>query len=815
MRTFPLALQLLRRDWRSGELATLVFALLIAVSSVCAIALVTDRLTQGMVRESAELIGGDLVIRSTREQDPAWLAMGEQLGMTSARVYSFDSVVFFGDELLLSGIKAVSDTYPLIGKLKVSDSRDGESREVDGGPAPGQAWVDPRVLDRLGASVGDQVFFGSTTLRIDKILNYEPDQGNSLFQLAPRVLINAADLGPAEVLGPGSRIRYRQQFEGANAAALKAELEPLLSVGHELIEPTSRESRASEALVRAIQYIKLSTLLAIVLAAIAIALAARRYSERHYDVSAMLRCLGAQHRDIVRLYVYQLLILTGLAVVVGTVIGWFAHGAVLAVIKPLLPITLPQAGFQPLLIAASTGLLLVIGFALPPVLRLADSSPLRVFRRDLAPIPLSGWLVYGLAAATQVLLLWLLFGDVRDIILILLGAVAGLFVTGCLVYAGLGRLRRSALAKNSLLGRSIRNLASHASTSTSQIMAFGVTLLILLLITQLRTGLLDEWRVQMPDNAPNHFAFNIMPSDVERFSSLVETVGELQPVYPVILARLTAINGEAAAISDEQDTNRELNLTWTDRLSKDNVVLEGSWPPQGDGVSMEVNYAQRLGVGLGDTLQFNSSGQPFTATITSLRSVIWESFSPNFFLVFSREHLANMPTTYLTSFHLDAEHKPLLRTLIREFPAATIIEVDAILARLELVLSQVSLAVELMMIFVLLGGFAVLFATLQTTGDERRHEGALMRAMGASRTWLRRAYLLEFGLIGLLAGLLAIVGAEIASAIIHSMVFELDFRPHPILWLAAPLGMAAMVATAGYMASRKVMDVSPTLLLNT
>ncbi|KJS08027.1 MAG: hypothetical protein VR73_07250, partial [Gammaproteobacteria bacterium BRH_c0] len=723
MRIFPLACQLLRRDWRSGELATLVFALLIAVSSVCAIALVTDRLTQGMVRESAELIGGDLVIRSSREQDPAWLALGDELGLTSATVYSFDSVLFFGDELLLSGIKAVTDNYPLIGKLKVSDSREGEAREVDGGPPPGQAWVDPRVLERLGASIGDEVFFGSTTLQIGKILTYEPDQGNSLFQLAPRVLINAADLSPAEVLGPGSRIRYRQLYHGSNAPALKARIEPLLSVGHELVEPTSRESRASEALVRAIQYIKLSTLLAIVLAAIAIALAARRYSERHYDVSAMLRCLGAQHRDIVRLYVYQLLMLTGLAVVTGTVIGWLAHEAVLAVIQPLLPITLPPAGFQPLLIAASTGLLLVIGFALPPVLRLADSSPLRVFRRDLAPIPLSGWLVYGLAAVTQLLLLWLLFGDVRDIILILLGAVAGLFATGCLVYVGLGRLRRSALAKTSLLGRSIRNLASHASTSTSQIMAFGVTLLILLLITQLRTGLLDEWRVQMPDNAPNHFAFNIMPTDVERFTSLVGAQADLQPVYPVVLARLTAINGEAAAISDEQDTNRELNLTWTDTLSEDNSLIEGTWPPEGDGVSIEAEYAQRLGVGLGDTLQFNNGGQAFSATISSIRSVVWESFSPNFYLVFSREHLAELPTTFLTSFHLDPEDKGLLRTLIREFPATTLIEVDAILARLELVLSQVSMAVELMMIFVLLGGFAVLFATLQTTGDERRHEG--------------------------------------------------------------------------------------------
>src|SRR5690606_30071265 len=278
--------------------------------------------------------------------------------------------------------------------------------------------------------------------------------------------------------------------------------------------------------------------------------------------------------------------------------------------------------------------------------------------------------------------------------------------------------------------------------------------------------------------------------------------------------RLTAINGEAAAISDEQDTNRELNLTWTDTLSEDNSLIEGTWPPEGDGVSIEAEYAQRLGVGLGDTLQFNNGGQAFSATISSIRTVVWESFSPNFYLVFSREHLADLPTTYLTSFHLDADDKPLLRTLIREFPAATIIEVDAILARLELVLNQVSLAVELMMIFVLLGGFAVLFATLQTTGDERRHEGALMRAMGASRHWLKRAYLMEFGAIGLLAGLLVVAGAEIASAVIHHQVFALKFTAQPLLWVSVPPASALLVATIGYLASRRILDVSPARVLS-
>ncbi|MCK9563610.1 MAG: hypothetical protein M0R02_12930 [Bacteroidales bacterium] len=814
MNSFRLARQLLRRDWRSGELATLVFALLIAVTAVTGIALVTDRLTQGMVRESAELIGGDLVIRSSREPDPAWLAMGERLGLATARVHTFDSVIFRGDHMLLGAIKAVSDAYPLIGQLRTSDHPLAAPVARAGGPEPGTAWVDPRVLERLDATIGDEIHFGDTVLTLAQILHYEPDQGNSLFQLSPRVLVHEADLQAAGVIAPGSRIRYRYLFQGANSDRLASELEPLLTTGHTVQQPTDGESRATEALVRAIQYIKFSTLMAIVLAAIAIALAARRYSERHYDVSAMLRCLGAPQRAVIKVYVYQLMLVTTATVVLGLALGWLAHLAIVRIISPLLPVALPAAGPLPLASGAGTALLLVGGFALPPLLRLAECSPLRVFRRDLEPTSLSGWTVYGLAGGSQLLLLWLLFGDVGRILLILLATACILFAVGCLIYLGLRRLRRGQLARAGLLGRGIRNLATHAATSTSQVMAFGVTLMILLLIAQLRTGLLEEWRLQLPENAPNHFAFNIFPEDVEAFTALVTAHGRLEPLYPVVLGRLTAINGESPATRQEEGRNQEWNLTWSSQLADDNELVAGVWPPTGDGVSVATEFAERLGVGIGDTLSFDSGGNQFTATITSLRTVVWETLSPNFFLIFSAEQLAQLPATYLTSFYLDPAQRDVLRELVRQFPATTLIEMDALLARFEQVLEQVSLAVELLMLFVLLGGFLVLFATLQSTGDERRHEGALMRALGASRAWLRRAYLLEFGAIGLLAGVLAVTGAEIASAVIQNQVFYMSYRPQPLLWLLVPVGTALLVGTSGYLASRRILAVSPVKILN-
>lgn len=814
MNSFKLARQLLRRDWRCGELTTLALALLIAVTAMTSIALVTERLTQGMVRESAELIGGDLVIRSTRPPDPVWLAKGEQLGLVTARVHSFDSVIFHGDNMLLSAIKAVSDNYPLIGQLRTSSHPLAEPVAQTGGPQPGTAWVDPRVLERLDAQLGDEIHFGNTQLTLSQILHYEPDQGNSLFQLSPRVLVHEADLQAAGVIAPGSRIRYRYLFQGANSDRLAAELEPLLTTGHSLRQPTDGESRATQALVHATQYIKFSTLMALVLAAIAIALATRRYSERHYDVSAMLRCLGASQRAIIKVYLYQLLLLTAATVTLGLALGWLCHLALVHIISPLLPVALPAAGPLPLLSGAGTALLLVGGFALPPLLRLANCSPLRVFRRDLEPTTLSGWSVYGLAGGSQLLLLWLLFGDMGHILLILLATVCLLVVVGCLIYLGLRRLRHRYRMRAGLLGRGLRSLASHAATSTSQIMAFAATLMILLLIAQLRTGLLEDWRLQLPENAPNHFAFNIFPEDLAAFSALVAEHGRLEPLYPVVLGRLTAINGESPASRQEEGRNQEWNLTWSAQLAADNELLAGTWPPEANGVSVATELAERLDVGLGDTLSFDSGGHEFTATITSLRSVVWETMSPNFFLIFSAEQLAHLPATYLTSFYLDPTRRDVLRELLRQFPATTLIEVDALLARFEQVLEQVSVAVELLMLFVLLGGFLVLFATLQSTGDERRHEGALLRALGASRSWLRHTYLLEFGIIGLVAGVLAVGGAEIASAVVQQRVFSMSYHPQPLLWLVVPLAAALVVGTAGYLASRRILAVSPVDILS-
>lgn len=832
MRHFSLAKQLLRRDWRSGEITTLLFALVIAVAAMLMIALTGDRLTKGMSSASAELIGGDLVINSTRTPPESWISKARDLGLRATAVYHFDSVIFRGDDMLLCSVKAVGSGYPLLGQLEIKDSPAEPGYQTPGIPAPGSAWADSRVLERLNASLGDRIYFGATELTISKILTFEPDQGSDLFQFAPRLLVNSADLESARVLGPGSRIKYRTLIAGGTTEGSSGESTGKttgksagkntlaefrngieLGPGHRLVTPSNDDNRASEALKKATQYIRIATLLTIVLCAIAIALCARRYSERQVDISAMLRTLGARQQDVLRLYIYQLTLIGAAAITIAAGIGWAAHLAVLEILAPLMPTSLPSAGITPWLSACGSALLLLAGFALPPVMRLANTPTLRILRKDLQPPPVSTWLMYTLGALTQGLLLWLLFNDLGDVLLLLLSAGLVVAILGLSLHFGLRSLRRLKPGR-SLIGRGFRNLATHAATTTSQIMAFALTLMLVIVVTQLRTGLLEEWQLQLPDDAPNHFAFNIFPEDVANFKKQVSEKAEMNPLYPVVRGRIIAVNDSVEEIEAAGDNRRELNFTSTFDLPKDNQVLSGEWPPLPGTVSVEEGYAERLGLSLGDALSLDVTGTEFTVSVSSIRSVEWESFSPNFYLIFNPDNLAELPTSYLTSFYLTPEEKVLGKTLLKTYPSLALIEVDTLIERMRQILQQVSLSVQLVMVFVLLAGFGVLFATLQTTSEERTRESALMRAIGASRSYLKSAYLLEYGLIGLISGIIGVLAAETVVAVLYHRVLDLGYSPSLGLWFLVPLGSALLVSLTGYWGARQVLHSSPMSLLN-
>lgn len=820
-----LALQLLARDWRAGELRLLAASLVIAVGAVTAVGFFADRLQRGMLNQSADLLGADTVLVSPEPVEAAWMAEAGRRGLRQARALEFTSVVLRGERLQLSSIRAVSRGYPLRGTLKTAPAPFEPEVVTAELPAPGTVWAEARLLQALGAAIGDRVEIGNAELTIARILGSEPGRGGSFFSLAPRVLMSEADIVRTGVIQPGSRVTYGYGLAGGDAevAAYRQWLVARLSANQRLLDPHEGNPTLGRALERVERYLGLTSLIAVLLAGVAIAMGARRYSRRHYDVSAMLRCLGASQRDILLLYLLQLLALGLAASAAGCLLGWLGQAGLHALLKGLFPAGLPAPGAGPAALGLLTGLLTLTGFAAAPVLRLKQVPPLRVLRRELSPLPASAFAVYGLALGAMLILMWRYTGSASLTAIVLAGSTAAALLLAGLAFGllGLGRLLR---ARGGVAWRfGVNNLWRRPRASVVQILAFGFALMAMALMTLVRTDLLSTWQRQLPEHTPNHFAFNILPADVGRVQQFFAGHAiEAQAIYPMVRGRLTEINGVPVtqAVTKEENNieaiHRELNLSWSATLPPDNEVVQGAWWPsdaRAPLVSVEARLAQRLGIAVGDRLTYSIGGAPLSARVEGLRKVQWDSFHPNFYMLFPPGVLDDFPATYLTSFYLTPAQKPLLIPLVRAFPAVTVFETDQLLAQVRAILRQVTAAVELVLLFVLAAGLAVLYAALAASHDERLHEGALLRVLGASRARLRTGQLVEFAALGVLAGLLAATGTELIAGLLYTRVFDLGYRWQWTVWVAAPLAGGLLIAAAGMLGTRRVVRASPMAVL--
>ena len=825
-RRLALAWRLLMRDWRAGELRLLFSALVIAVAATSAIGFFTDRLQRGMVNQSAELFGADLLLQSPRPIDEQWLAQAQDMALRQTTALEFPSVVIHADNLHLSSIKAVSQPFPLRGQLRISTSASEPEQVTQAIPAPGEAWINQRLLHLLQIELGERIEFGDTDLKVSRLLTFEPGSSANIMGLAPRVLINQADLERAGVIQAGSRVSYQYLFAGDEAALARYKrwLKPRLTPSHSLVDVRGGRPTVGVALERAERYLGLASLIAVLLAGVAIAMGARRYSERHFDVSAVMRCVGATQDDIVSLFGPQLLIVGVAGSLLGVLLGFVVQFGLFYLLAELLPAQLPSPGPKPALLGLLTGLVVLGGFALPPILRLKQVPALRVLRRELTPLPLSAWLVYGLAGAAMSVLMWRYTNSAQLTLIVLGGSAAALTGLGGMAWLLL-RLSRGLHCGVGVAWRyGLNNLWRRPWLSVSQILAFGLALMAMAVIALVRGDLLTTWQTQLPADAPNHFVVNLQPERVAAFRDFLDRhqIASAQ-LYPMVRGRLVQINDDELGSRIQPGdrgagaVNRELNLTWSDTLQADNVIVEGRWWQAGDDgkhlVSMEAELAQRLGVKLGDTLHFSFGEQQLSAEVISLRTVKWDSFRPNFFMIFPPGVIEHLPAMYMTSFYLDPTRDRSLAEMVREFPSLTVVDLEQLMAQVRRILNQVTLAVEYVLIFVLLAGFAVLYAALQASLDERLYEGALLRTLGASRQQLRNGHLAEYALLGLLAGLLAAGGTELIAYLLYSRVFQLDYSLKWILWLSLPALGALLIGSAGYLGTRHVVNRSPLVVL--
>jgi putative ABC transport system permease protein len=832
------ALRMTARDWRAGELRFLLVALVVAVSALSAVGFFIDRMRAGLERDAHQLLGADLVIRSDDTLQGSWREEARRRGLLVAQTVVFQSMAQAGEgeasTAQLAAVKAVEPGYPLRGQLSITTNPEDASRALGqktaATPAPGTVWVDANLLPALRAKVGDALQLGDKSFRIAQLIATEPDKGTGFANFAPRVMLSLQDLPATRLVDAFSRVTYRLQVASAsrNDISAVAAYEKWLradiatrnvrGVRIENLENGRPEMKAT--LERADSFLSLVGLLSAMLAAVAVAMAARRFMQRHLDACAMLRCLGMTQNGVGAMYLIEFAIVGLAGSVLGVLVGFGAHFILLELIGSLLPPDLPPVSMLPALQGIATGMLLLVGFALPPVLQLRNVPHNRVIRREQsAPQPLA-LATYGLGIGVFLALLLWQAGDTRLALMTAAGFLGGLAVFALMAWLGLRLLRRlRGVFKHQSWRFAITSLQRRPGATTVQVVSLSLGLMALLLLTVVRGDLMSAWRLATPPDAPNRFIINIQPEQAPGVAQQLRGAGVKTPVlYPMIRGRLTAINGKPLTRTTYQDgdarrlAEREFNLSTVAQLPETNEVVAGSWYQDAPGVaeaSVEQGLAKTLGLKLGDVMRFDMGGMPVEARVSSLRKLEWGSMRANFFVIINPAAMTNAPKSYMTAFHLPGSSAGLTNSLTRDYPNLTVIDVSGIIRQLQEVLDQVVVAVEFLFMFTLASGVLVLYAALMGSQSERTREAGLLRALGATRGQLATAQRIEFVLVGGLSGVLAASGAAAMGWVLAEYVFKFTWKFEPGVWLAGVVVGALCALVGGWLGLRSVLRQPP------
>lgn len=778
------------REWRSPSLLIVWLALSLAVACVLALGSIGDRMEKGLSQQSREFMAGDRTLRSSREVPAEWIDEARRLGLTVGEQLSFATMTFAGDTPQLADVKAVDDTYPLYGKL--------ETQPPGLKPQAGSVLLAPRLMALLNLKIGDTLDVGDATLRIAGEVLQEPDAGFNPFQMAPRLMMNTADVAKTGAVQPGSRVSWRYKYAGTpqQLADYEKWLLPKLGPEHRWIGLEQDDSALGKSLERSQQFLLLSALLTLLLAVAAVAVAMSHYCRSRYDLVAILKTLGAGRAQLRKLIVGQWLMLLALAAVTGGAMGAGLEQILLLMLKPVLPVALPPASGWPWLWAIGAMVVISLLVGLRPYRLLLATLPLRVLRQDVVANVWPLKLYIPLVCAVVVILLAWLMGGSPLLWAVLAGAVVLALLCGVLGWGMLWMLKRLTL-KALPLRLAVNRLLRQPWSTLSQLAAFSLSFMLLALLLVLRGDLLDRWQQQLPPESPNYFLINIAPEQVAAVKTFLAghhvTATEF---YPIVRARLTQINGQAAENNKDEALNRELNLTWRSERPDHNPLVAGSWPPKAGEVSIEEGLAQRLGVKPGDSVTFTGDTQDFSAKVSSVRKVDWESLRPNFFFIFPPGALDGQPQSWLTSFRWD-NGNTLLTQLNREFPTVSLLDIGAILRQVGQVLTQVSRALEVMVVLVTACGILLLLAQVQVGTRQRYQELVVWRTLGAGKSLLRTTLWAEFALLGVVSGVVAAIGAEVALAMLQTKVFDFPWTPDWRLWVMLPLCGALLLSLCG------------------
>lgn len=803
----------------------LVIAVVLAVAALTAVGFFADRLQNGLNRDARALIGGDAVVASDNRPSDAFATRAAELGLRSVQTLGFPTMGRAPDDLggaaRLVALKAVAPGYPLRGVLRVASAPGAPDAPTQDIPAPGTAWVDQALLVALDLQVGQNLLLGDVALRIDRILVVEPDRGAGFMSFAPRVMIHDADLPATGLLQPASRVTWRLAVAGEDAAVRRwsdwaqAQIDQPEVRGMRLESLEGGRPEMQQTLERAEKFLNLVALLAALLSAVAVAIAARGFAQRHLDDCAMLRVLGLSQGVMARAYAFEFLVVGLVASALGVAIGYGVHHAFVVLLSGLVESALPPPSVWPVLLGLGMGLTLMVAFGLPPVLQLARVPPLRVIRRDVGQLKPATLAVLGLGIAGFAGLLLVASRD-----LVLGGIAVGGFAAAVAVFALVSwlsvRLLRVSVNETTApraLVLATRQFSARPVFAVVQISALAVGLLALVLLVLLRTDLIASWRNATPPDAPDRFVINIQPEQGDAFRQTLAQAGvERYDWFPMIRGRLVTVNGQAvqpeqyATDRAQRLVEREFNLSHTAEKPAHNTVSAGRWTDdEADGLSVEDGLAEELGLQLGDRLGFDISGQIVERRITSLRKVDWGSMRVNFFVIFPVSSLPEVPVTYISAFRAPAGDLRFDNALVRQYPNITNVDMSQTIGQVQRVLGQVIRAVEFLFGFALAAGLVVLLATITATRGEREREFAVLRAVGAGSVLLRRVQRIELLGVGLLAGFLASVVAVVVGWALAKYAFQFSWQPPLLVPLAGSLAGGLLALGAGWWTLRGIL----------
>lgn len=826
-----LALKLLIRNWRSGELKLLGISLILAVAVLSAIAIFTNRLEATLLVQSNSVIGADTVVAGDQAHPSEWEQAAEQAGISYTTSNQFMSVVYAGDEMRLASIKAVAAGYPLRGQFEISDIpftlKANEIQTVKTIPAQGEVWVDSRLFNALKIKLGDKIVVGDYELKVAHILIREPDATNPMSMFGARLVMNIQDLPQTHIIQPGSDVNYRWLLAANNESTLNKfvdYIKPKLTQHQRLVTVKTSQDRLANTLDFAKKFLLLTAIIAVLLSGVAIAISAQQFAARHTNQVALMKSLGVSAGRVRALYFMQLLCLAAAASLLGLLLGNFIQMLLISSVQALYNTVFMPASFYPYGLSFVSGIICLVCFALPALWFLPHIPPLKILRKEMAVSKSQLWLQAMFALAAIVLLIALFSRDLQ-LALIVTAALLVVLLIALLVAFSLLRLTKRWVANAGGAWRlAFASLYKNAGQSVMQIVVFSIAIMLLLSITIIRTSLINEWKIQIPEHAPNHYLTNIPANETEQLRQTLEkNLNQTVAMLPNVRGRLVEINGTEPSEDLRKKHNslqRELNLTWTTSLPDANKIVEGQWWDTWKktehklvGVSVEEGTAKDLGLKLGDKLRFSMGGLTLDSEIVSIRSLDWKTMKLNYFFIFEPHALDNFSPTYMSSIYVGDEHKPFLYQLLRTYPTVLLIEFDRILESIRTIMDQVANGIQFVLWLTLIGGCLVLWAAVMGSLESRKQEAGLLRALGASRQLILGGVVIEFAIMGFLAGTVAILGAEFLVLSLQKTIFKFPLQPHYIFWLLSPLLGCSFVAVLGVLGCRPVLTTPPAIVL--